>query len=293
MRWPVDHPAVVDEALSARAAGADEIAPGAEIGAVLRHLAGRRVATAVRLQDGTDAVLKVFASPRARGNERRLATLAASSAADLVPRSLGVDRAGHVSLISWCTGQVYDELSDEEFVAVAPAVGMALARLHRCGANVDRDWTVDDEITHLLRRATAGNQPLADALLADTEAVSKVREAPLVVSHRDCHPRQVVVEAGRPAWIDLDDCAMAPAGLDLGNFLAHLRRDAAIGRRGTGPTDAAVEGFCRGYGDLPTTTAWWKRASLVRLVGLAESRHHRPDWAAAIARLVEPSWTSP
>ena len=99
MRWPADHPVLVDEALAARAGGADELARGAAIGTVLRHLPGRRVATAVRLLDGTDAVLKVFASPRARGNDRRLAALAVSSAGELVPRSLGVDRAGHVSLV--------------------------------------------------------------------------------------------------------------------------------------------------------------------------------------------------
>ncbi|HEX4981664.1 MAG TPA: hypothetical protein VFV63_08200, partial [Ilumatobacteraceae bacterium] len=117
MQWPTDHPAVVDKDLVAPSAGADEIATGASIGPVLRHLPGRRVATAIRLPDGTDAVLKVFASPRARGNDRRLAALAVSSASNLVPRSLGVDRGGHVSLISWSPGTVYDELSDTAFVA--------------------------------------------------------------------------------------------------------------------------------------------------------------------------------
>ncbi|HEX4982707.1 MAG TPA: phosphotransferase, partial [Ilumatobacteraceae bacterium] len=238
--------------------------------------------------DGTDAVLKVFASPRARGNDRRLAALAVSSANHLVPRSLGVDHGGHVSLISWSPGTVYDELSDTAFIAAAPAVGAALSRLHRCGVVVDREWTVEKELAQLVRRATTCNRPLIDSMIADTDAIATVRNAPLVTSHRDCHPRQVVFDSGRPSWIDLDDCAMAPAGLDVGNFVAHLRRDAAIERRTADVTDAATEGFCRGYGELPTAAAWWERVSLIRLVGLAESRHHRPDWAAAIEGLLVP-----
>lgn len=286
MRWPSDHPAVTDPALAPHAAGADEVAPGASAGAVLRHLPGRRVATAVHLADGRHAVLKVFASPRGRGNDRRLSALAATAVAGSVPTSLGVDRAGHVSLISWAPGQVYDEVDDDTFVAVAGDIGRSLAALHRSGAAIDRSWTVDDELVQLLRRATPRSRPLADAVVSDP-MVDRARLEPLRTAHRDCHPRQVVVDGLHPRWIDLDDCAMAPPGLDVGNFLAHLRRDAAIGRRDTAATRAAIRAFVEGYGELPSTTAWWETASLARLVGLAESRHGQVDWALAIARLVD------
>ena len=87
-------------------------------------------------------------------------------------------------------------------------------------------------------------------------------------------------------WIDLDDAAMAPAGLDVGNFVAHLRRDHAFGLRGADETRDAIEGFLDGYGEAPADLAAWERLSLIRLAGLATSRHNRYDWQHTIVSLI-------
>jgi Ser/Thr protein kinase RdoA (MazF antagonist) len=118
------------------------------------------------------------------------------------------------------------------------------------------------------------------------QVVDLLADEPLVTSHRDCHPRQAVLTHDAARWIDLDDCAMAPAGLDVGNMIAHLKREAAIGLRAQPVTDAAVAAFRRGYGALPATAALWERLSLVRLCGLAETRHQRLDWLISISRLI-------
>lgn len=271
MQWPADHPAVTDPELAPWRHGAEELCPDATVRRVLRHLPGRRVASLVTMSN-QKAVLKIFASPRARGNTRRLDSLAGSGAGPFVPRALGVDAVGHVALVSWAPGTVFDQLDDGRFVRTAAAVGAALRALHTGGARLDRSWTVVDELTLLDRRC----------LPHDGETTAHLVDEPLVPAHRDCHPRQVVSYRGTVRWIDLDDAAMAPPGLDVGNFMAHLRADALFGRRSPEPTRAALSAFRSGYGDCAGDVAAWERLTLIRLAGLAVSRHGQPGWREAI-----------
>lgn len=282
MRWPPEHPAVTDPALSPWRAGADELCPDAEVLAVLRHLPGRRVASLVHAPKGP-AVLKVFASPRARGNHRRLATLAATTAAAVVPRPLAADGAGHVGLVEFVAGTPMPLLDDDAYVAAAAAAGLALRRLHASGAVLDRAWGPGEELEQLGR--TAGT-----ASRAVVEAASR-RWAPgaadgLVPAHRDCHPAQAVAGRAGVRWIDLDDAAMAPAALDVGNFLAHLDKEAATGSRGGQVVEAAAAAFVDGYGRCPDGMGAWRALALARLAALAETRHRDPDAMSRLAALL-------
>ena len=272
MPWPADHPLRVDRALEPWAGAARAILAEGRFIRVLRHLEGRRVASLVEMPQGP-AVLKVFARPRARGNDRRLRLLAASPAGGLVPRSLGVDRSGHVSLVEWTTGRVYDGVDDSGFVRLARSIGAALRSLHGSGTALDRSWTYDDETTQLRRRATPATwQAIERVVVATRDLASE----PLVPAHRDCHPRQIVVCADGVRWIDLDDAALAPAALDVGNFVAHMRRDECLGRRSRSVTEAAIQGVLDGYGPIAGDLEGWTRLALVRLAGLAETRHGQP-----------------
>jgi Ser/Thr protein kinase RdoA (MazF antagonist) len=286
MQWPLDHPAVTDEALAPWAHHAASIAPGAQVVQVLRHLPGRRVATQVRTIDGQSAVLKVFASPRARGNDRRLEALQGSWVRNLVPRPLGVDATGHISLVEWVDGVMFDQTPDDCFAGAAFQVGVSLRQLHESSVELDRSWTIRKELALLDKRRTLTVDQLIVSMGGMEQLADRLADEPLVTAHRDCHPRQAVIAHGSARWIDLDDCAMAPAGLDVGNMIAHLNREAAIGLRDQTVADAAVAAFRRGYGPLPATTDIWERLSLVRLCGLAETRHQRSDWCTSIARLI-------
>jgi hypothetical protein len=274
---PSDHPLVADAPLAAHLPAVDELLPPRwSLGAVLRHVEGRRVTLAVEADGDTVALLKVFKSPRARGGHRRL-TILEDRLGGLVPTPLAVDLSGHVQVVSWQPGRVYDTLDDAAFVDRAGAVGAALAALHGCGAELDRAWTVTDELHQLQRRATAASSGIA----------AELATAPLVPAHRDCHPRQVVVADGSIRWIDMDDAAMAPAALDVGNFTAHLLREAIVHGRGMAVARAARAQFLAGYGTVPVGTDRWEQLALLRLVGLAESRHGRTDHALALASLPE------
>jgi hypothetical protein len=158
---------------------------------------------------------------------------------------------------------------------VAHRAGLALRRLHDCGAVLDRVWTVDDEIDTLCRRATEATRPFVDALL---DSLDDLDDKPAVPAHRDCHPRQLVASGNAVFWIDLDECSMAPAGLDVGNMAAHLTREGVLGRRSRAVASEARDRFIAGYGWERSADglARWELLSLARLAGLAESRHGSP-----------------
>lgn len=275
MRWPADHPLHHDEALAVFAAGVDELCPDATVRETFRYVAGRRVTTLVDV-GGRPAVLKVFANPRARGNHRRLRALAVSGLGDIVPRSLGCDRGGHVGLISFRPGAVLDTLPDPLFVEASGLAGAALRRLHDSAAALDRTWTRTEEVQLLRKRAPQSMQHVLIGMDLESGAAD---DGPLVASHRDCHPRQLVHTGAGVAWIDLDDAAMAPAALDVGNLVAHLTREAVIDRRAVAVATAAQEAFLAGY-RWPAARcgllAQWVQLALLRLAGLAESRHDSP-----------------
>jgi thiamine kinase-like enzyme len=166
-------------------------------------------------------------------------------------------------------------LSGPDFVASSEELGRLLARLQAGGVRLDREWTALHEIDALSHRLPPGEMswspPTPDAL---------------VPAHRDLHPDQVVVAPDAVHLIDLDEAAMAPPGLDVGNFLAHLDRDAALGQRSGEEAGAAACAFLRGYGDDPPDLAWWRRIALARLACLEEERHGRPDRAVSLRALV-------
>jgi len=273
VRWPPDHPVCTDPRLAEWQADADTACPDGHAVELLRYVQGRRATTLVETPDGP-AVLKVFASPRARGNHRRLKVLRPATGS-LVPRPLAIGPAGHAGLLEYVPGRPLSTLSGPDFIACCGELGRLLSRLQASGVRMDREWTALREIDALSRRLPPGEMswspPTPDAL---------------VPAHRDLYPDQVVVTPDAVRLIDLDEAAMAPAGLDVGNFLGHLDRDAALAQRSGEEAGAAARAFLRGYGDDPPDLAWWRRITLARLACLEEERHGRPDRAVSLRALV-------
>ncbi|MFM6851740.1 MAG: phosphotransferase, partial [Terrabacter sp.] len=180
MPFPADHPAVLDPALAEWADGLDEAAPGAAPGQVLRHLPGRRIAVLAQL-GGATVVVKVFASPRARGNARRLLALARTQVAGIVPAVVGCDHSGHVLAVTYRDGTIPDHLPDSAYAAHFADVGRALRALHDSGADLDREWGRDEEVAQLVRWHVPETAELVHRLEASTQWL---RGAPAVPSHR-------------------------------------------------------------------------------------------------------------
>lgn len=283
MHWSDDIPFPEDPALAPLRETAQALIPSGRVVTALRHVPGRRVAFLVDDPGYGRAVLKVFASPRARGNDRRLRALRSAGAGDLVPTPIAVDPTGHAALLAYQEGTVFDEIEPYRAEAIAEATGRALAALHALPAHLDRCWTVEAELAQLRRRATPRTAPWIEEIAGQCE---ELLSEPLVVAHRDCHPRQVVVGVDSEVhWIDLDDAAMAPAALDVGNFVAHLRRDGVLRSQPHARTERQISAFLAGYGAVPGDLIRWERLALIRLAGLAERRHGRPPDAEAILGL--------
>lgn len=273
LAWPSDHPMLTDEALRPFSATASALCAGARFVRLLRHLPGRRVTTLVVMGDKL-VVVKVFASPRARGNARRLGLIASGPAGRIVPTSVACDPDGHIHLLTYHEGVELDHLSGTPFVAGCHQAGTELRRLHDCGVQLDRRWGWEQEVAQLERHA------LPSTIGAVREAIRHRpdAEADWVCAHRDCHPAQLIVgPAGDARWVDLDDCAMAPRSLDVGNMVAHLRRERLRGGCAPDVALAAEAGFLDGYrgvsavhlGDLER----WIDVAVLRLAALAVSRH--------------------
>jgi Ser/Thr protein kinase RdoA (MazF antagonist) len=273
MLWPPDHPAVTDAALSRWRPGADELCPDGAAIRTLRYLRGRRVATLVRT-GGEEAVLKIFASPRARGNHRRLRALEASKADGVCPHAIAVDRSGHVGLLEFVPGETLDRLRGERLVMAAGNAGAALRRIHESEAALDRAWSVSDEVRQLRTVAGPQSRAVLERLIAESLPPDS---GPTVPSHRDCYPAQAVLTPSGVRYIDADDAAMGPAPLDPANFTAHLAKDAIVGALDQTDAKAAAEAFLEGYGGAPPELEAWQRLSIARLAGLAETRHRDPE----------------
>ncbi len=259
-----------------------DLPAGLLLTSVLRQVPGRRVTCSATL-GGQSVVVKAFGSPRARGNHRRLQALHAAGLGDLVPEPLAVSTDGRVGVLSFTAGRVLDTVEDHLFVNGAGLTGAALRRLHGSRAGLDRAWTHGDELTQLLRQAPSETRAWCERV-----ARLPVADGQAVPAHRDLHPRQVVItDAGLARFIDLDDLARAPRGLDVGNFLAHLQREAVIGRRSPAVAAAAADAFVEAYGPQPADVATWQALALVRLAGLAHTRHGSPAERDAVIRLLE------
>lgn len=274
MPWPCDHPARIDPNLRRWADGLDEIMPGARCELLLRYLPGRRVATRMEYEHES-VVVKVFASPRARGNARRLRAFADRGIGALVPAVLGCDTTGHVLAVGYRHGIQPAGVPDADYADCFFRVGSALRELHDSGAELDRLWPWEEEVRQLRRRAVPATTDLIEDIVHTTRRLATLE---LVPAHRDCHPGQVVVAAdGSVTWIDLDDAAMAPRGLDIGNMLAHLALERVTGSRSAVTTTQAGVALIEGYGPCAHLTedvlTGWTRLALARLAGLAESRH--------------------
>jgi Ser/Thr protein kinase RdoA (MazF antagonist) len=170
------------------------------------------------------AIVKVYASDRASVVASRIAALAAGPPEPVVPSLLHLDSVRHLVLLSEVPGRPVRESLLEGDLAACWRVGGALGRWHAAWLGrapvVLREHTVDREVEILRSRAAAASPSVARAV---ESALMGLRGdwAGTTVVHRDLYEEQILVDE-RIGLIDLDDAAIGPPELDLGNLRAHL-----------------------------------------------------------------------
>jgi hypothetical protein len=189
----------------------------------LKHKPGRRRTARASGAAGT-AIVKQYGSDRAATVAARVAALAAGPPDPVMPRLLMVDPGLRMVLLSEVPGvplRVSLLAGDGELCRRA---GSALGEWHRYWSARRpaplRDHTVEHELAILDRRAEDAAAPLARAVRSAARGLAAPWACSTVI-HRDLYEEQLLV-GSRIGLIDVDDAALGPPELDVGNLLAHV-----------------------------------------------------------------------
>lgn len=208
---------------------------------VLKDKPGRRRTARASGPRGT-AIVKWYASERAPVVATRVTALCDGPSAPAIPAVLGCDPATHTLVLSDVAGAPFSSRLD-----AAADVGRALGVWHRWWAGrapvslqphtAERELEVLDD---RLARAEPGPGRAAGAI---RDRLADISWSPATVVHRDLYEEQIMI-GPVVGLIDLDDVAIGPPELDLGNLLAHLD---LLGRRGAVHVGPAVNELLDAY----------------------------------------------
>jgi Ser/Thr protein kinase RdoA (MazF antagonist) len=226
----------------------------------LKHKPGRRLTLRTSGPRGS-AIVKLYRSDRAVSVAARLAALADGPAEPEIPKVLALEPGKRMLVLSHVSGAPLREavLAGDE--AACRRAGAAIAVWHEAWRGRRppplEPHRIEDELAALVDRAALAPPRIRDRVAAATPFLHEPWEAATVV-HRDLYEEQVLL-GDRVGLIDLDDVAIGPAELDVGNLLAHLdllqlraARDLASprnafldGYEAAGALDSALLGRCR------------------------------------------------
>jgi aminoglycoside phosphotransferase (APT) family kinase protein len=266
--------------------------------ATLRPLAykpERRFVARLDGHAGGSAVLRLYARPRF--DAAVIATAALRSAGMLhVPKCIGQSTRHQALLLEWLPGSpLRDALARaDDAVSAIERVGAALALLHG-----QTDRRLPDAATAVLTAdrqeaaAVAALQPHLGrraAEVADRVEERLHRASPSRPLHGDFNADQVIVMDEGIGFLDLDRAHRGDPAEDLGNFLAHLERDAIAGRAPAVALDVLRAALLRGYAAADATLSdrvhVHTAAGLVRLAA-EPFRCRAADWPRQMERIIE------
>jgi aminoglycoside phosphotransferase (APT) family kinase protein len=190
----------------------------------LKHKPGRRRTLRARGPAGA-AIVKLYASDRAATVAARIAALNAGPPEPTLPRLLWVEPAKHIVVLSEVPGRPLREALLAGHGPDCRRAGEALGAWHRAWHSRApaqlRRHGVERELEILDRRAELAPATVATAVRSAARDLSEPWPCPTVV-HRDLYEEQVLL-GERVGLIDLDDAALGPPELDVGNLLAHAQ----------------------------------------------------------------------
>jgi aminoglycoside phosphotransferase (APT) family kinase protein len=248
----------------------------------LKRKPARRLTLRATGRDGS-AIVKLYVSDRARTVAARVGALASGPPEPLVPGVLTVDPGLRLVVLSDLHGAPLRAFAVAGDWRACERAGAVLGAWHRfwraAPAPPPLAWHTARRECELLRaRARKASPSIARTVLSLAAPLAEPWPCPTVV-HRDLYEEQILL-GDRAALIDLDDAALGPPELDVGNLLAHLELRAL--RAGSG-IDGAGQALLDGYAAAgavldPVLLDRCRRLSLLRLVCI----HREPrllEWA--------------
>jgi aminoglycoside phosphotransferase (APT) family kinase protein len=152
--------------------------------------------------------------------------------------------------------------------AFAFEIGEILARLHA----LDVPWTdvsVEDRTPRdwpeLAERAAATGQPWADLLAGTVDALTEIasfvdtcdRPGPIVLTHRDIHPWNLLARDGRPVVLDWEISGRLELASELGSTALSLSKGHGFDDIDPAAFHSVLEGYVAGGGALPPAGPGW------------------------------------
>ncbi|MER7583651.1 phosphotransferase [Kitasatospora sp. NPDC097691] len=189
---------------------------------------------------------------------------AAFAAGIPMPEPISADQ--HTLVHRWVEGETVPE------APVSPAyafeIGEILARIHALDvawtpASVEeptpRDWP------ELAARAVATGQPWADELASHVEtflAIAHVvdtceRPGPVVLTHKDIHPWNLLAREGRPVVLDWELSGMLDLSGELGSTALSLAKGPGFDNIKPAVFRSVLDGYAAGGGALPPPGPSW------------------------------------
>ena len=183
-----------------------------------------------------------------------------------IPMPEPISTSPHTLVHRWVEGEKVPEAS------VSPAygfeVGEILARIHA----LDVAWTpvvIDDPASRdwpeLAERAAATGQPWADELTSQVETFLAIahfvdtceRPGPVVLTHRDIQPWNLLTRDGRPVVLDWELSGMLDLAGELGSTALSLAKGPGFDDIDPAIFHSIVDGYVAGGGAPPPSGPSW------------------------------------
>lgn len=211
----------------------------------LKHKPGRRRTLRARGSGGS-AIVKQYTSNRATVVAQRVAALASGPPEPVVPAVLYVDSRLHLVVLSDVPGCPLREALLESDLATCSRVGAMLGAWHAAWDGLApaplQPHAVSRELEILRSRVEAASTAVAQAVTDALPGLAQEWPCRTVV-HRDLYEEQVLA-GERVGLIDVDDAAVGPPELDVGNLAGHIELlERRLGRRLERELQAVLDGY--------------------------------------------------
>ncbi len=201
---------------------------------------------------------------------------------------------------SWLDGMDLRQALEQQSVTPDQLanIGSALSELHRQKPRGLLRRTHEQRAAKLQETAETIGRLLPDQARSANEIAAKliqaIAESPEAFTpiHGDFYSRQILLQPkGTVGIIDLDEARRGSPAEDLGNFIAHLERDAIEGRLPANTVDDIAQPLLAGYisatgRNLSPRVDLYTAVSLFQLVH-SPFRTRTPDWSQGMSALLD------